>query len=83
MRKEKPAEEPAPTRKTATITTSSWRKNTQNAKKLLKQKKSESKPKQPEPVETENEPKVEEKQTAVDNILSGKNSKSGLKVKVL
>ena len=74
VRKEKAAEEPAPTRKTATITTSSWRKNTQNAKKLLKKKKSESKSKQPEqPAEPENETKVdEEKQTAVDNILSGK-----------
>ena len=62
------------TRKTTTITTSSWRANTKNAKKILKQtKKTETKAKPETTVEAEISPEneeIDEKQEAVDNILS-------------
>ena len=62
------------TRKTTTITTSSWRANTKNAKKILKQtKKTETKAKAETTVEAEVRPEheeIDEKQEAVDNILS-------------
>ena len=69
-RKEEPKLETPPVRKTAPkITTSSWRANAKNAKKMLK-KQEKSAPPSEKPRETTDDTKDEEKQEVVDKILS-------------